>query len=206
MTLPAAEEGFLRLAIDLADAAVYRGDHPFGACVTATPAAASGGADAADAAAGGQRVVVRAMNSVNTGTDPTGHAEANAVRELALFIARKGAPGDGVAEDHSDLFAPEAPKPVYTLYTSTEPCVMCCGAIYWSFAIDRVVYACPEAGLAKHAGDDFLCPCRDTFARGKRPVRVEGPFLAAEAEVAHARYWPVLFAGTHAAPAAKAPE
>lgn len=70
---------------------------------------------------------------------------------------------------------------------------MCSGAIYWSFAVDRVVYACAEAGLGKYAGDDFLCPARETFARGARKITVEGPFLQDEAEALHAQYWPKLF-------------
>lgn len=70
---------------------------------------------------------------------------------------------------------------------------MCSGAIYWSFSVERVVYACSEVGLGKYAGEDFLCPARETFARGARMIVVEGPFLQEEAEVLHAQYWPKLF-------------
>src|SRR4051794_4892410 len=66
-------------------------------------------------------VLLEAENSVVTGRDPTGHAELNLVR-LA------GAQLDDTTRERS------------TLYTSTEPCAMCSGAIYWS-GIGRVVYA-----------------------------------------------------------------
>ena len=188
--LPADELGYLRRAIALADAAVVRGDHPFGAVIVATPRMKPDSTSAAPQ----PRIIVEGMNNVNTGTDPTGHAETNAVRLLHPLLARKGAPTLDVPKDNSDLFQDNVGSVEYTLYTSTEPCVMCCGAIYWGFTINRVVYACPETGLAKHAGDDFLCPSRETFARGTgRQVLVEGPFLSEEAERAHAAYWPKLF-------------
>src|SRR5215208_1192535 len=59
------------------------------------------------------RVVLQAENTVVTGRDATGHAETNLVR-LA-----------------TQQFLPEQLMH-YTLYSSTEPCAMCAGAIYWS--------------------------------------------------------------------------
>lgn len=170
-TLSEGDVAFLRQGIQMASAAVARGDHPFGAVIVERSVS-----DPTEA-----KVVVAAMNSVNTAKDPTGHAETNAIRQLGQIPQRE----------------PSAPAVKYELFTSTEPCVMCCGAIYWSFKISRVVYACAEVGLAKYAGDDFLCPCRDTFARGKQQnIIVEGPFLEEEAEALHAAYWPHLTSGS----------
>src|SRR5512135_1611375 len=73
------------------------------------------------------RVVLQAENTVVTGRDSTGHAETNLVR-LA-----------------TQQFPPEQLKRC-TLYSSTEPCAMCAGAIYWS-QIGRVVYALSEIDL-----------------------------------------------------------
>ena len=72
--------------------------------------------------------VLEARNSVVTDVDPTGHAETNLVR-LAGKLDR-------------------ATRITSTLYTSTEPCAMCAGAIYWS-GIGRVVFALSEVALAR---------------------------------------------------------
>src|ERR1019366_7441805 len=76
-----------------------------------------------------------------------------------------------------------------TLYTSTEPCAMCAGAIYWS-GIGRVVYALPEQGLLRYTGrheenPTLDLPSRKVFARGQRSVVVEGPFMEEEAGRVH---------------------
>ncbi len=72
-------------------------------------------------------VILRAENSVFTGHDMTNHAEMNLVK-LA-------------AKQYDTAFLGDC-----TLYTSTEPCAMCSGAIYWS-GIGRMVYACSETRL-----------------------------------------------------------
>lgn len=82
-----------------------------------------------------------------------------------------------------------------TLYTSAEPCAMCAGSIYWG-NVGRVVYAISEKRLARLTGDDeqnptLDLPCREVFARGRKPVVVIGPFpeVEAEAVAAHEGYW-----------------
>ncbi|MCC6612387.1 MAG: nucleoside deaminase [Anaerolineae bacterium] len=116
-------------------------------------------------------VILRAENTIFTESDPTGHAETNLVR-LA-----------GAA------FTPEFLADC-TLYTSTEPCAMCAGAIYWS-GIGRMVYACSEKRLKEIIGGGGLnLPSREVFARGVRPVEVIGPVLEAEAVAVHEAYWP----------------
>ncbi|MFN8482438.1 MAG: nucleoside deaminase [Anaerolineae bacterium] len=119
-------------------------------------------------------VLLEAENTVTTEHDCTGHAETNLMR-LA-----------------SRQFEPEF-LATCTLYTSTEPCAMCAGAIYWG-QVGRVVFAMSEEGLLELTGDDpenqtFSLPCREVFARGQRPVIVEGPALQEEARQAHAGFW-----------------
>ena len=70
---------------------------------------------------------------------------------------------------------------------------MCAGAIYWG-QVGRVVFAMSEEDLLELTGDDpenqtFSLPCREVFARGQRPVIVEGPALQEEARQAHAGFW-----------------
>lgn len=119
-------------------------------------------------------VLLTAENTVVTESDATGHAETNLVR---LASAR---------------FSP-AELRAFALYTSTEPCAMCSGAIYWS-GIGTVVYALAEESLYEMTGTDaenptLVLPCRTVFAAGQRPVRVEGPFDLPEAARVHEGFW-----------------
>jgi tRNA(Arg) A34 adenosine deaminase TadA len=117
--------------------------------------------------------VVEALNSVNTENDPTGHAETNLVRLAASSV------------EAGDLASS-------TLFTSTEPCAMCAGAIYWS-GIGRVVFALSEQGLAEIVGDadepTLDLPCREVFARGGRPIEVIGPVDLPDAVAVHEGFW-----------------
>jgi len=120
------------------------------------------------------QVVLEAENTVITGKDCTGHAETNLVRMA------------------THLLSPEE-LAHYTLYTSTEPCGMCAGAIYWS-QIGRVVYALSEIDLYDIVGpspEHMLLPCREVFAHSQRPIKVLGPMaeLVAEARAVHADFW-----------------
>jgi tRNA(Arg) A34 adenosine deaminase TadA len=123
---------------------------------------------------GNGQVLLTAENSVVTESDVTGHAETNLVRLASAAYT---------SAELADL----------TLYTSTEPCAMCAGAIYWS-GIGAVVYALPEAELYEFTGDDegnltLLLPCRDVFAAGRRPISVTGPVDLVEARDVHAGFW-----------------
>ena len=120
------------------------------------------------------QVVLQAENTVVTGRDSTGHAETNLVR-LA-----------------TQQFSPQQ-LIHYTLYSSTEPCAMCAGAIYWS-QIGRVVYALSEIDLYAIIGasqEHLLLPCREVFAHSKRHIEVQGPIssLEIEARAVHQGFW-----------------
>lgn len=118
--------------------------------------------------------IVEAENTVVTEKDPTGHAETNLVRRAASRLSG--------AQLRSS-----------TLYTSTEPCAMCCGAIFWA-GIPRVVYALPETALLElvPAGSDeglMDLPSREVFARGGRPTEVVGPVDVPGAREVHEGFW-----------------
>ena len=117
---------------------------------------------------------IEAENTVVTVRDVTGHAELNAVKAAGIELG--------------DPFLQGA-----TLYTSTEPCAMCAGAIYWS-GISRVVYALGSELLdeivAELPADSTLqLACREVFARGGRRVEVSGPHLVEQAAAVHAGFW-----------------
>lgn len=117
---------------------------------------------------------VEGMNSVVTQSDPTGHAETNTVRAAAAALS---------AEELATSI----------LYTSTEPCAMCSGAIYWS-GIARVVYALGEDQLREIVAEQegvptMALPCREVFAHGGRPVAVAGPARIPQAAAVHEGFW-----------------
>ena len=119
-------------------------------------------------------VLLQAENTVVTGRDCTGHAETNLMR---------------LATQH---FSPEQLE-TCTLYTSTEPCAMCSGAIHWG-NVRRVVYALSEVGLYDIVGpspDHLVLPCREVFARTQHYVEVLGPSdeLKEEATAVHEGFW-----------------
>jgi len=120
------------------------------------------------------KVLLEAENTVVTERDCTGHAETNLMRLACLDLDR-------------DVLASA------TLYTSTEPCAMCAGAIYWA-GVSQVVFGLREAELRALTGSDpdnptLALPCREVFARGQRPIGVIGPLLEDEARDVHKGFW-----------------
>jgi tRNA(Arg) A34 adenosine deaminase TadA len=119
-------------------------------------------------------ILGEAENTVVSTQDCTGHAELNLVRHLSASYEQ-----------------PTLARS--TLYTSTEPCAMCAGAICWS-GIGRVVFALSEEGLyalmsPDKAAEAVRIPCRELFARCGRTVAVEGPALEEEAVRVHEGFW-----------------
>jgi len=121
------------------------------------------------------KVLVEAQNhSRPPEGDPTQHAEMVAVSSVAKI-------------------ASPARLARTTLYTSTEPCCMCAGAIYWA-NIGRVVYGLSEHSLLELTGANeenptLSLPCREVFARGQRRVEIVGPLLEDEAAKPHEGFW-----------------
>jgi tRNA(Arg) A34 adenosine deaminase TadA len=120
------------------------------------------------------RVLLEAENTVVTERDCTGHAETNLMRQA------------------SRLFLPEKLEKC-TLYTSTEPCAMCAGAIHWG-RVGRVVFALSEerlyAMIGSHTENETMrLPCRELFAYCGRPVAVVGPLIENEAWGVHEGFW-----------------
>jgi tRNA(Arg) A34 adenosine deaminase TadA len=114
-------------------------------------------------------VVLTAENTVNTERNPTCHAETNLVQKAIQELS-------------------EEQRGRAILYTSTEPCAMCTGAIYWA-GVRQVVYALASEELAKLAGERLRISCRIIFASAVDEVEVAGPFLTSEALAVHKGFW-----------------
>src|SRR5215217_8141914 len=78
------------------------------------------------------RIIARGYNQVEKLTDSTAHAEIIALTAAFNFLGSK--------------YLPEA-----TLYVTVEPCLMCCGALYWS-KIGKIVWGAddPKNGHIKN--------------------------------------------------------
>lgn len=115
------------------------------------------------------RIVAEAENTVVTGKDPTQHAEMNLVQ-----AAWRQLPAEAIRSA--------------TLYTSTEPCPMCTGAIFWS-GIRRMVFSFPALELGAMTGDQFCGPCSALFERADEKTEVVGPLLQDEGREVHLGFW-----------------
>lgn len=114
-------------------------------------------------------VLLVAENTVVTEKDITGHAELNLVR-----MASKRFDPETLAQS--------------TLYTSTEPCIMCQGSIYWA-GIPRIVYGVRGSSVANLGGAGWYISSRDTYGRMLPKIEVSGPILEDDGMEIHKRFW-----------------
>ena len=106
----------MRRAVELAKQNALAGGEPFGAVVVTSNGEWFEGVNAPDLM-----------------SDPTAHAEINAIRGAA---AQVGADLTGA-----------------TLYSSAEPCPMCLGAALWA-GVDLLVFAATQEDAARHGFDN----------------------------------------------------
>ena len=83
------------------------------------------------------KIIARGHNQVELLNDSTAHAEMIALTSAFNQLGAK--------------YLPEA-----TLYVTLEPCLMCCGAMYWS-KINRIVYGAEDVknGYRKTTGSNW---------------------------------------------------
>jgi len=83
------------------------------------------------------KIIARGHNQVERLNDCTAHAEMIALTSAFNTLGSK--------------YLPEA-----TFYVTVEPCLMCCGAMYWS-KLKRIVYGAEDVknGYRKTTGDNF---------------------------------------------------
>lgn len=112
---------YLQMTIDKAVESVDNGGGPFAAAVVSPVG----------------ELVCLMNNTVTKSSDPTAHAEVNAIRYACSRIGSFSLKG-------------------YTIYASCEPCPMCLGAIYWA-GISRIVYGAGAEDAAEvNFSDKFI--------------------------------------------------
>jgi len=114
-------------------------------------------------------IILRAENTVVSGKNPTQHAEMNLI-QLAWSSLDANVIRDA------------------TLYTSTEPCPMCTGAIFWS-EIRCVVFSVSAKAQAEMAHDRFIVSCVPLLQRANYEIKVIGPVLEQEGLIVHKGFW-----------------
>ncbi|MFA5076872.1 MAG: nucleoside deaminase [Candidatus Micrarchaeia archaeon] len=105
------------------------------------------------------KIVARAHNIVLLSSDPTAHAEVNALRKAGkkLGISLKGC----------------------VLFSSCEPCPMCFSASHWA-KVDEVVYGATIEDAKNLGFSELMLHDREFRRRGSR-VKLIPNFLRAEA-------------------------
>jgi tRNA(Arg) A34 adenosine deaminase TadA len=119
-------------------------------------------------------VLLEAENTVRSDRDVTAHAETNLIRMATARFDKEFLAG-------------------CTLYTSTEPCAMCAGAIFWS-NVRRVVFALSEEEIRRISDGNpenfqIAISAKEIFARGDHDVEVSGPHLPEQARAVHDDFW-----------------
>ena len=118
----------------------------------------------------GGACVLEARNAVNTDSDVTQHAELRLISKAGTMV------------DPAVVSAA-------TMYTSTEPCAMCAGAVFWA-RIPRMVFGLAASTLESMTGGSGLRqPARKVLAAASRPTAIEGPVLEEQARLVHDGYW-----------------
>ena len=106
-----------------------------------------------------------------TASDPTMHAETGLIALASKTLGLEALKGA-------------------ILYTSTEPCIMCCGSIR-NAGIHEFVYGVTAIQVARLRNGKIPADplqCREVFARGAQtiPTVIRGPLMEAEGLVVHA--------------------
>jgi guanine deaminase len=131
---------FLKMSIDLACTSVDQGQTPFGSVIVKN-----------------KQVIASTHNLVWKTTDPTAHAEVNAIREACKRIGSIDLSG-------------------CILYSSCEPCPMCFSAIHWA-KLDAVYFS----ARIKHAQDagfnELSIPNEEMKKLGGSPLKIIADLL-----------------------------
>ncbi|WDP88516.1 MAG: nucleoside deaminase [Desulfobacter sp.] len=116
-----------------------------------------------------EKIVFENENQIYTKTDPTFHAEAGLLHRFCQ-------------ETHiTDLSN-------YTLYSSCEPCFMCCGAMVW-MKVGRLVYGASDIDLCALLGEEGSHCCETVFSKSPHKPKVTSGILREKSLKVMAEYF-----------------
>ncbi|MDM9380289.1 nucleoside deaminase [Chlorogloeopsis sp. ULAP01] len=124
-------EDFMHLALEEAK----KGDAPYGAVISKDDI-----------------VVAVAYNTVKRDSDPSAHAEINAIRSLTGKLKTPNLEG-------------------YTIYTTGEPCPMCATACIWA-GISKIVYGASIEDLISVNQSQITISCEEVIAKSFKEIKV----------------------------------
>jgi tRNA(Arg) A34 adenosine deaminase TadA len=114
-------------------------------------------------------IVFASENQIYTKSDPTWHAEAGLLRRFC-------------AETEITNLSE------FTLYSSCEPCFMCCGAMVWT-KLGRLVYGASDIDLCQILGEPGSDCCDIVFSRSSHQPDVTGGVLREESLAVLQKYF-----------------
>jgi tRNA(Arg) A34 adenosine deaminase TadA len=132
-------EYFMRIALE----AAKKGDAPYGAVIVKD-----------------NEVVTVAHNTVRQDSDPSAHAEINAIRQLTANLKNPSLEG-------------------YTIYTTGEPCPMCATACVWT-GISKIVYGASIKDLMEVKQSQIDISCEEIIAKSFKNITVTRGVLRKE--------------------------
>jgi len=132
-------EDFMKLAV----AEAKQGDSPYGAVIVKD-----------------NQVIAKAHNTVRKHSDPSAHAEINAIRSLTTKIKNPTLEG-------------------CILYTTGEPCPMCATACVWT-GISEIVFGASIQELIEVNQSQVNISCEEIIANGFRKITVTKGILKQE--------------------------
>jgi len=131
----------MEAAITAAREGIGKGQSPFGCAVSRRG-----------------EVLVSSCNTVWLHTDPTRHAEVNAISEACRSLGTLDLAG-------------------CTLYATCEPCPMCFSAAHWA-RVGRVVYGATIADARAAGFNELDIPARDLKRLGRYSIELAPDFMA----------------------------
>lgn len=130
------DKDYMQQAIEKTREGIQAGNSPFGTAIVKDG-----------------KVIACAHNTVWPDTDPTAHAEVNAIRQAARTLGTIDLTG-------------------CVLYTTCEPCPMCLSAIHWA-RIDRCVYGATIADADTSGFNELHVDAKKLAELGGSTLRVE---------------------------------
>lgn len=142
------EADFMRLAIEEA----RRSRTPFGAVIVKDG-----------------EVVISSGNTVQPDSDPTRHAEVNAIRQLTQRLGSASVSGD------------------YILYSTCEPCAMCAATCFWA-GIRTIVYGAGAEDFTDYNPNMIDLSCEAVLMKTPEPYTLRRGLLLEECKQLHEEF------------------